>query len=265
MHTSADVLQRRAHRVDRLRELRYHHKLTFSVLIVFGILAAIVLFAKDREILQIVSEYDAGDPHFPDYIAALAGVQTSAGNRFEILDNGDRFFPPMLAAIGDARSLVDLETYIYEKGRVGDEFTTALIAAARRGVTVNLVVDAVGSKKMPRGQWNRLRDAGVHVGDFGAPTWYKLQQVNYRTHRKLLVVDGRVGFVGGAGIADHWLGDAQDPQHWRDMMVRIEGPLVSLLEGAFNANFVSTIRPVEPVVHPVSQIDTPRDAWRSLA
>jgi cardiolipin synthase len=249
------VLKRRSHRLDRLRNLRYHHKLVFSVLIVFGILAAIVLFAKDRETLEIVSEYSAADPRFPDYAAALAGAQTTAGNRFEILNNGDRFFPPMLAAIDSARSLVDLETYIYEKGQVADEFTQALAAAAHRGVTVNLVVDAIGSKKMARDTWNRLRDAGVHVGDFGGLKWYKLQQVNYRTHRKVLVVDDRVAFVGGAGIADHWLGHAQDPDHWRDMMVRIEGPLVRLLEGAFNANFAVTVRPVTPIVGPVRDPD----------
>ncbi len=239
------------HRLDRLRNLRYHHKLVLSVLIVFGILVLIVLVARDRETLQIVSEYGAQDPRFPDYVAALAGAQTTSGNTFDILENGDRFFPPMLADIDGARTLVDLETYIYEKGAVADQFTAALVAAARRGVTVNLVIDALGSKKMPREAWDRLRDAGVHLGDYGTPTWYKLQQINYRTHRKVLVVDGRVAFVGGAGVADHWLGDAQDPAHWRDMMVRIEGPIVRLLEGAFNANFVSTVRPVTPIVAPV--------------
>ena len=245
------------HRLDRLRNLRYHHKLVLSVLIVFGILVLIVLVARDRETLQIVSEYGAQDPRFPDYVAALAGAQTTSGNTFDILENGDRFFPPMLADIDGARTLVDLETYIYEKGAVADQFTAALVAAARRGVTVNLVIDALGSKKMPREAWDRLRDAGVHLGDYGTPTWYKLQQINYRTHRKVLVVDGRVAFVGGAGVADHWLGDAQDPAHWRDMMVRIEGPIVRLLEGAFNANFVSTVRPVTPIVAPVRAAGAP--------
>jgi cardiolipin synthase A/B len=251
------VLERRTHRLDRLRDLRYHHKLVFSVLIVAGILAAIVLFAKDRETLEIVSEYDAQDANFPAYIAALSGAQATGGNKFDVLDNGDAFFPPMLDAIKSAKARISLETYIYDKGRVADQFTDALLAAARRGVIVNLVVDALGSKKMPHETWTNLRDAGVHLGNFGAPSWYKPQQMNYRTHRKVLVVDGRVAFTGGAGVADHWQGNAEDPEHWRDTMIRIEGPLVRLLEGAFYDDFVRTVRPVRPIVEPVHEAETP--------
>src|SRR4029079_1627331 len=107
-------------------------------------------------------------------------------------------------------------TYVYEKGILADQFTSALESAARRGVQVNVIVDAVGSKKMKGEAVKRLHDAGAHVGSYGMPTWYKLHQLNYRTHRKVLVVDGRTAFTGGAGVADHWLGHAQDPLHWRD-------------------------------------------------
>jgi cardiolipin synthase len=243
-----DVHKRRTHRLDRLAGLRYHHKLVLSVLIVFGVLALVVLLAKDRENIKIESAYGAADPEFPEYIAALAGAEPTRGNAFEVLQNGDAFFPAMLGAIGRARQRIDFETYIYEKGEAGDRFTDALEAAAKRGVEVNLVVDAVGSKKMSGDDEKRLQNAGVRLGKFGSPRWYKPQQVNYRTHRKVLVVDGREAFTGGAGVADHWLGHAQNPDHWRDMMVRIEGPLARLLEGAFNVNFISTVSPVRPAV-----------------
>jgi cardiolipin synthase len=246
------VLQTRRHRLDRLAGLRYHHKLVLSLLVVFGILLLVVLLAKDRENIKLESAYGASDARFPAYIAALAGAAPTSGNRFDVLQNGDVFFPAMLDAIVRARRRIDFETYIYEKGIAGDRFTAALEAAARRRVDVNLVVDAVGSKQMSSDDATRLRAAGVRLGTFGAPRWFKLQEINYRTHRKLLVIDGAVAFTGGAGVADQWLGNAQDSDHWRDMMVRIDGPLARLLEGAFNASFVSTVAPVEPRVTPAS-------------
>ncbi len=248
------VHTRRPHRLDRIAGLRYHHKLILSVLIVFAILALIVLLAKDRENIMLESAYGAADPQFPAYLAALAGAEPTSGNTFEVLQNGDVFFPSMLRAIADARRRIDFETYIYEKGEAGDRFSVALEAAATRGVEVNLVVDAVGSKKMSSDDVQRLTRAGVRIGTFGMPRWFKLQQANYRTHRKVLVVDGRVAFTGGAGVADHWLGHAQDADHWRDMMVRIEGPLARLLDGAFTVNFASTLAPIR------LEVDPPRDA-----
>jgi len=244
------VLQKRKHRIERLAGLRYHHKLVISVLVVFGILALVVLLAKDRETIKLQSAYGATDARFPAYLAALAGAEPTGGNSFDVLENGDAFIPAMLDAINRARHRVDFETYIYEKGEVGSAFSGALAAAARRGVEVNLVVDAVGSKKMSDEDEKSLKDAGVTVGTFGMPRWYKLQQVNYRTHRKVLVVDGIEAFTGGAGVADHWLGHAQDKDHWRDMMVRIRGPLARLLEGAFNVNLAGTVAPVTLEVEP---------------
>jgi cardiolipin synthase len=159
----------------------------------------------------------------------------------------------MLDAIRAARRRIDLETYIYSEGEIGDRFTDALESAARRGVVVTVVVDAFGSNRMPSGAWRRLKDAGARLGDYGTPTWYKLQQINYRTHRKILVVDGRVAFTGGAGIGDHWIGHADHPDHWRDTMVRVEGPLVRLIEGAFDENMVRTLTPAKPIVEPAAR------------
>lgn len=243
------MLERR-HRIDRLRALRYHHKLILSVLIVLAVLAVLLAFGKDRVTLRINSEYGAGDPRFFPYLAALVGSQSVSGNAYTVLTNGDQFLPAMLGAIDRAERHVLFETYNYEKGVLAEQFTSALVAAARRGVRVTLIVDAVGSKKMPHAQWQALRDAGVRLADYGTLRWYKPQAMNYRTHRKLLIVDGAVAFTGGEGVADKWMGHAQDPKHWRDTMVEIQGPLVRLLEGAFDETLVDANGPVTPIVDP---------------
>jgi cardiolipin synthase len=229
---------------------RYHHKLVFSVLIVFGLLVLLVAIAQDQETLKIESAYGAEDSRFQAYLSTLLGAAASTGNTYDVLTNGDRIFAPMLSAIANARRRVSFETYIYEKGSVGEQFTAALEGAAQRGVEVNLVVDAIGSSRIPSEWTDRLRRAGVHISLFGKPDWYNLEELNYRTHRKILVVDGRVAFTGGVGVGDHWLGHAQDKDHWRDTMVRMEGPLAGFLEGAFNENFAETAGPLTPAVDP---------------
>jgi cardiolipin synthase len=242
--------------------LRRHHKLVFSILIVCGIIAALLAIAQDQETLKIESAYTAEDRRFPAYLAALLGADATGGNQYQVLTNGDQIFPAMLGAIEGAKRRVSFETYIYDKGSVGDQFTAALAAAAQRGVQVDVVVDAMGSNKVPSETVKRLRDAGAQVGQFGKPNWYTLEELNYRTHRKILVVDGRIGFTGGVGVADHWLGHAQDPEHWRDTMVRIDGPLVRLMEGAFYENFVETLGPAKATLDPPDewQPPTPRDS-----
>jgi cardiolipin synthase len=155
-----------------------------------------------------------------------------------VLVNGDQVFPAMLQAIADARERISLETYVYKKGRAADQFTAALEQAARRGVMVNVILDALGTGSMDASYLKRLETAGCHVVNFNPTGLYTLEEVNYRTHRKILVVDGASAFTGGVGVADHWLGNAQDVQHWRDTHVRIEGPIARLLEAAFYENFV---------------------------
>jgi cardiolipin synthase len=260
--TSAGVLDRRR-RLEKLSGLRYHHKLVLSLLIVFGIVAVILTLSQDERTLRIESAYAAADTQFPGYITALLGVETTSGNEYQVLTNGSQFFPSMLAAINGATRRIAFETYIYEKGAVASQFTAALEAAARRGVEVDLVVDAFGSSRMSDEDIEQLRQAGAHVGRFGKAHWYAIDNVSYRTHRKIMVVDGRVGFTGGAGVGDHWLGHAQDPDHWRDTMVRITGPLARLMEGAFNENFVETAGPVAPKVDPM--LDPPQAKPRDAA
>ena len=231
-----------------------HRKLLITVIVVLLAVGALLALAQDQVTLKIQSAHAADDPQFPGYTAVLLGAEATGGNQYTVLTNGDQIFPAMLAAVTGARRRISFETYIYNKGSVGEQFTQAFEAAARRGVQVNLVVDAMGSNKIPKEWQERLKAAGVKVGEFGQPKWYALEELNYRTHRKILVVDGRVGFTGGVGLDDQWLGHAQDKEHWRDTMVRIEGPVVRLMEGAFNENFVETLGPVTPSVDPPEQI-----------
>ena len=231
-----------------------HRKLIITVVVCLTLVGGLLALAQDQLTLKIQSAYAADDRQFPVYAAALLGVHPTGGNSYTVLANGDQIFPAMLAAVNGAQRRISFETYIYNEGTVGKQFTDAFIAAAKRGVQVQLVIDALGSKKIPDEWRNSLRAAGVKLGEFGEPKWYSLEELNYRTHRKILTVDGRIGFTGGVGLDDQWLGNAEDPEHWRDTMVRFDGPVARLMEGAFQENFVESLGPVTPLVDPPPQI-----------
>ncbi len=211
----------------------------FIILFFAAVVTAVgLLVAQDQVVLHVRSAVRAEDPRHPSYIAALVGTDLRRGNMYDVLTNGDQIFPAMLEAINAAKQRISFETYIYDSGEIADQFTAALEAAARRGVRVQLVVDSVGASSMDKAHAERLRAAGCRVVQFNTPQWYSLEEVNYRTHRKILVVDGETGFTGGVGVADHWMGNAQDKDHWRDTQVRVRGPIVRLMEGAFYENFI---------------------------
>jgi cardiolipin synthase A/B len=218
----------------------------FLLSVAAGLITIFLMLAQDQVTLKIRSDAGAGEPRQAAYIAALVGADVTRGNDYDVLTNGDAIFPAMLDAIRGARRRISFETYIYESGSVASQFTAALEDAARRGVRVNIVVDSVGGSGMQEADIARLETAGCRLAQFNSPTWYSLEEVNYRTHRKILVVDGEVGFSGGVGVADHWLGDAQDKEHWRDTQVRMRGPVVRLLEAGFYENFIETAGEVTP-------------------
>jgi cardiolipin synthase len=170
-------------------------------------------------------------------MGVLLGPALEPGNRVDTLVNGDRIFPAMLEAIRGARRSISLESYIYWKGDIGKRFADALSERARAGVKVNVLLDWAGSHKMDEDAIKEMGSAGVTIVKYHRPQWYRLTIMNHRTHRKLLVVDGRIGFTGGVGIADEWSGDAQDEKHWRDTHFRIVGPAVAQLQGAFSDNW----------------------------
>lgn len=185
-------------------------------------------------------QFGVRDLAFSQTLHALTGTPLQPGNRVEVLENGDRFFPSMLSAIREAKQTINMESYIYWDGEVGRTFAEALAERARGGVQVKLILDGVGSAPMSGTLTDFLERNGVDVEWYHPLRWYTLSRANHRTHRKLLIVDGRVGFAGGAGIADEWLGDADSADHWRDTQVRVEGPAVIQMQFAFMDNWVKS-------------------------
>ena len=187
---------------------------------------------------KIEHRYAIDDPQFRREMGVMLGPGIVPGNHVVDLNDGDEIFPAMLDAIRAAQKTITFESYIYWSGEIGKEFADALAERAKAGVKVNVTIDWAGSIKMEDDLLQEMKDAGVHVELYRPLKWYHLHRLNNRTHRKLLVVDGRLAFTGGVGIADQWLGHAQDPDHWRDMHFRIEGPVVAQMQAAFNDNWI---------------------------
>ncbi len=187
---------------------------------------------------QIQREYALHDAQYQRALGVLLGPPILDGNRFEALYNGDRIFPPMLEAIRGAQHSITFETYIYWSGDIGKAFAEALAERAKAGVKVHVLLDWVGSAKIDARFLQQMEDAGVQIRKFHKPSWYDIARMNNRTHRKLLVVDGRIGFTGGVGIAPEWTGNAQDAQHWRDSHFKAEGPVVAQMQAVFMDNWI---------------------------
>jgi cardiolipin synthase A/B len=187
---------------------------------------------------RLRGEVDVREASFLRAAESLTGAPVSFGNDAELLINGDQIFPAYLGAIRDAEETVNLLTYAYWRGDIAIEVADTLCEKARSGVECNVIIDAVGAAKMDRMLVHKMRDAGVNVCFFRPPKPYAVRRLQYRTHRKLLIVDGTTGFTGGVGIAEEWTGNAQDPDHWRDTHVRVTGPVVRGLQGAFAENWL---------------------------
>lgn len=173
-------------------------------------------------------------------IGTMLGPPVIDGNAVIDYQNGAEIFPAMLQAIRSAKRSVNLETYIYWSGDISKKFIAALTERARAGVKVRVLADWAGSTRMKQSAVEALRAGGVRFEYFHPLRWYSLDRVNNRSHRKLLVVDGRVAFNGGVGIADAWNGNADDPEHWRDMQFRVEGPAAQQMQAIFEDNWVTT-------------------------
>jgi cardiolipin synthase len=184
--------------------------------------------------------YSVADSQFTRVMGQLLPPPILPGNRVTPLQNGVEIFPAMLNAIASARQSINLETYVYWSGNMGDVFTDALAERARAGVEVNVLLDWVGSIPLSADLISRMQSAGVNFERYHKPQWWALRRLNQRTHRKLLIVDGRIGFTGGAGIADEWTGNAESPRHWRDTHFQVEGPAVGQLQSAFTDNWLKT-------------------------
>jgi cardiolipin synthase A/B len=214
--------------------------ITAAISLVLVVLATNFLTPEKSIEREIEHRFSITDPQFRREISVMLGPSVIAGNHVTALQNGVEIFPAMLDAIRGAQVSVNFETYIYWSGEIGEQFTEALSERAREGIPVNVTVDWVGSIKMDQELLDRMDEAGVNLHRYRPLHWYNLGRMNNRTHRKLLVVDGRVGFTGGVGIADVWQGEAQGPEHWRDSHYRVEGPVVAQMQAAFNDNWIKT-------------------------
>lgn len=214
-----------------------------GALLIVALLLGFYFWKTSARLLQepIAVAYGPHDPAFASAMGPLVGTEFVAGNKVSLLVNGDAFFPAMLDAIRGALRTITLETYIWAPGAVSEDFIAALTERARAGVKVHVLVDGMGTLKFKRADRERLRAAGVEFHKYGREHWWEVKpSINHRTHRKILVVDGRVGFTGGMCIDDRWAGNADHAKVWRETQVRIEGPAVRQMQAAFARNWLQT-------------------------
>jgi cardiolipin synthase A/B len=220
-----------------------------ETLLIIAVTAAVTLtlsilkrnfVSPERKLDYRLHELSLTNPTFERCMAHLLGPPLVDGNRITSLLNGDEIYPAMLAAIRSAQETITFETYIYWSGKIGREFADAFAERAKAGVRVHVLLDWIGSNRLDAAALADLKAAGVQVERYRPLRWYSLSRMNSRTHRKILVVDGRLGFIGGVGIADQWSGHAQSPDHWRDSHFRLEGPAVAHLQAAFADNWMKT-------------------------
>lgn len=208
------------------------------VVAVLAGLTALNVLPQERGLEHTIGPVGAVDsPQFRREAALLFGFDITGGNAVTDLQNGEQMFPVMLADIRAARSSIDLETYIFRPGQLADRFVAALAERARAGVEVHVLADWAGSRSNPDLP-GRLRAAGVDFEYFRPPGWSGLDRLNSRTHRKLLIVDGRIAYTGGMGIDDAWMGNADAADEKRDMMFRVEGPAAAQMQAVFEDNWI---------------------------
>ena len=221
---------------DRL-PWRIAAKAAALLLLLAGAAGCSYVFSEKRTVYQFDPSYGVDSPEFRRSLEAL-GTQMVPGNRASLIENGDGIFPAMLAAIAGAQRSINLEMYIFDHGEIGTRFAAALAERARAGVEVRLLVDGFGSSLGPLEE--QMLSAGARVRVYKPLRMYSIDRVGHRTHRRILTVDGRLGFCGGVGIDDRWRGDARSPTEWRDTMIEIEGPVVAQLQHIFAQDWVHT-------------------------
>ncbi|CAN5373766.1 phospholipase D-like domain-containing protein [soil metagenome] len=208
-----------------------------------GIVAVFCIFFIRRHVLDYHMEhtYGVNDPEFFGSALALADPIPLPGNRITLLQDGDEYFPAMLAAIRGAKKTINFEAYIVYSDESGRTFRNALCERAQAGVEVRVLLDGVGSGwSLDNSDVKMMKEAGCKFAYYHPLLSWRVDRTNRRSHRRVLVVDGKLGFTGGVGFADQWSGHAQDPKHWHDVQARVEGPLVSELQHAFEEHWIKT-------------------------
>lgn len=216
--------------------------MTILITIIITIIIVLVLMnfvtAEKKIQRKLDKHYSIESPQFIRSVSALLGPSFLEGNEVIALTNGVKIFPVMLKAIQGAKQTITFETFIYWADSIGEEFAKALSERASAGVSVHVLLDWLGSIKMEQRQLDKMVKAGVEIQRYHKPHWSHLPRLNNRTHRKLLIIDGKLGFTGGVGIADQWRGDAQNPDEWRDTHFKVSGPVVGQMQAVFMDNWI---------------------------
>ena len=216
--------------------------MTILITIIITILSVLILMnfvtAEKKIQRKLDKYYSIKDPQFIRSVSALLGPSFLEGNEVTALTNGVKIFPVMLKAIQNAKQTITFETFIYWADSIGEEFAEALSERAKAGVSVHVLLDWLGSVKMQQSQLDKMLKAGVEIQRYHKPHWSHLPRLNNRTHRKLLIIDGKLGFTGGVGIADQWRGNAQNPDEWRDTHFKVSGPVVGQMQAVFMDNWI---------------------------
>lgn len=206
------------------------------------ILLAILIYSVKRKPDVKIRVSTAGE--LQSLLPSLAGLTQSSldeGNRIEVLQNGDGFFPLVMRDIAAAKESIHAETYIWYESTIASQLAKLLAQKARQGVEVRILVDGSGGRQLKGPIKDMLTAAGAKVAHFHPLRLSNLGRLNNRDHRKLFIIDGRIGFIGGHGIADEWTGNGQDKKHWRDTALRVTGPAVNRLQGAFAENWIEEV------------------------
>ncbi len=214
-----------------------------AALAFLGVVLVFCLFFIRREarVYHLDHTFAISSPEFFQSALALADPVPITGNKIDLLENGDEFFPAMLKAIREARQTINFQSYIMKSDTVGHEFRDALCEKARGGVRVRVLLDGIGSGwSLDNSDVEMMKDAGCKFSYYHPVASWRVDRTNRRSHRRALIVDGRIGFTGGAAFSDQWSGHAQDGEHWRDTHARLEGPIVNDLQAAFQAHWIKT-------------------------
>lgn len=213
--------------------------LMFLVLALGGVAIFSILFVR-RDVLDFrpAHTFAVADPAFFGSAHALGDPLPVPGNKLTLLHNGDEIFPALLDAIRGAKKSLNFEAFLFDSGKVGSDFRDALSERAQAGVRVRVLLDGVGSSsKLDNDDVETMKRAGCHFAYYHPTHNWRVDKVNRRTHRRILVADGKLGFTGGVGFADQWQGKGDGPHRWRDVHVRVEGPLVAKLQAAFQQHW----------------------------
>ncbi|MCC6340844.1 MAG: cardiolipin synthase B [Bryobacterales bacterium] len=240
-----------------------YHRWYITAAIAFAVSFTFVVFRPYIREVRMHADEDFGtdSAEFLSTVAGATGVPMIGGNRLEILNNGEEFYPAMLAAISRAKYSITMEQYIFSASEIGRQFAEAFAKRSLDGVNVKLLLDAVGAANIGSEILRTLTGAGCEIRWYRPIRWYDLHRVNHRNHRKSLIIDGRIAFTGGAGIDDHWRGAARNPSEWRDLQIRMEGPGVVPLQTGFASNWLEATGEVVtgpeyyPVPEPVGPVE----------